>query len=134
MDRSTRRLGATKRQAERKLNDDASKSSNKPVSPRRKVKLQFVLRDYPLHERIDAIVKTAKCEDDVGDAIVALLSAVRKLTWSLNARHRANVGELLHEHSVSVKRSTIRIVTSKPPHRVTSYPLDYLDRRRQGGA
>jgi hypothetical protein len=82
----------------------------------------IVLKNFTLHQRIAGVVDCAKHEDDIGDTVIELLTAVRVLSSSLPARHRARVGLLMHDYSVGMRRSTIRIAYRALPHRVTRYP------------
>lgn len=88
--------------------------------------LYSVMRSYSPRERMSALVSCAEQEEDsVGDVIVLLISALRKLAVGLNrAKYRANVGLALHELAVSLRQSSIRFVHRSQPHRVTHFPAD----------
>lgn len=88
--------------------------------------LHLYLRDYAPHERVTALAKAAlyESEEGPGDAVLVLLQALRKVIWCLgSAKYRGNVGTEMHQLAVATMQSTIRLVATKPPHRVTHFPV-----------
>ena len=85
--------------------------------------LHIILRSFTPHERVAALIQCALHEGDAsGDPVIALLYVLQKLSWRFKAKCRGNIGLELHRLAISLRRSSVRVVSSAPPVRVTHYP------------
>lgn len=86
--------------------------------------LHFTLRSYSHRERVEALIKAAEHEGEEAsaDLLVALIYVVQKLSWRFPAKCRGNVGMELSRLAISLRRSSVRVVRSAAPIKVTKYP------------
>jgi hypothetical protein len=74
------------------------------------LKLSLMLREYPLHARINALVASVTAEADdtaIGDAIVALVKAIVILSRNLKRQQTTRAAQLLADVTAGLRRRAL---------------------------